>query len=129
MLNAVTATEGDPENWLAAAWAELDKEWASDAAHVRFIRLCAAREALDQAVPSLGCSQQYGTPIRTRVRLIERGDERAIEEVRKEHSLWYCRGRQRRRLRRGESECGNRFLPRGGVCVSTEIGPFVNCSG
>src|SRR5205823_4342876 len=41
------------------------------------------------------------------VLLIEGGDEGAIEEIRKENSLWYRRGRQRKRLRRGKKQCGN----------------------
>lgn len=89
----------------------------------------APREAIDQAVPSLGRVQQYGTPIRARVLLIEGGDEGAIEEVRKENSLWYRPGGQRKRLRGGERTCGNGFLPCGGICVSPEIGPFVNFPG
>ena len=61
----------------------------------------ASREAVDQSIRSLGRLQQDGAAVGTRVLLIEGGNDRAIEKIRKENSLWYRLGRQRKRLRRG----------------------------
>jgi len=47
------------------------------------------REAVDQIVLTLGRFQQDRPAVRTRLWLIERGDERAIKEMRKKDSLWY----------------------------------------
>jgi hypothetical protein len=63
------------------------------------------------------------------VRLIERRDEGLVEEVREEDSLWYRVAVQRNASVVAKSVCGYSFLRRGGVCVSTEIGPFVNYPG
>ena len=49
----------------------------------------AAGEAVDQPVARLGRREQDRAPIRARVRLIERRDQRLLEQIRKENSLWY----------------------------------------
>ena len=67
------------------------------------------RKALDQTVLSLGGLQQHGAAIGTGVRLIEGRDEGPVEEVGKENSLWYRFGRQRQRLRCGESAVSQRL--------------------
>jgi hypothetical protein len=59
----------------------------------------AVRQCLDQAEASIGRLQQNRAAIRARVRLIERRDERAIEQVGEENSLWYRVVVQQRRLR------------------------------
>ena len=87
------------------------------------------REAVDELVLALSRLQQHGAAVGTRMRLIEGGNEGAIEEVRQENSLWSRLVVQRRRLRVVKGACRNDFLPCGGVCVSTEIGPFVNFAG
>jgi hypothetical protein len=69
----------------------------------------ASREAVDQSLRSLGRLQQDGGAVGTRVLLIEGGNERATEKIRKENSLWYRLGRQRKRLRRGESSVATAF--------------------
>ena len=62
----------------------------------------AAREAVDQPIAPVGGVQQHGAAVGARVRLIEGGDEGAIEEVRKQDSLCYRRLVQRNRLRVGK---------------------------
>jgi hypothetical protein len=47
-LTRVSEAEGD-HGLREAAWRELERDWASDAAHRRFIGLCAAQNALDAA--------------------------------------------------------------------------------
>jgi hypothetical protein len=54
------------------------------------------------------------------VRLVKRRHERPIEQVREENSLWYRLVSQRKRLRCGKGSLSTAFVPRGGVCVSTE---------
>ena len=83
-----------------------------------------ARESVDQPIAALGRFQQHGTAIRARVWLIERGDEGFVVEVWKENSLWYRGVAQSKASVVGKSSCGNGFVPCGGFCVSTEIGPF-----
>jgi uncharacterized membrane protein len=61
--------------------------------------------------------------------LIERRNEGCVDEVWEENSLWYRVGVQRNASVVEKSVCGYSFLRRGGVCVSTEIGPFVNYPG
>src|SRR5207244_4527157 len=46
----------------------------------------------------------------------------------REQSVVWCR-RAIESLRVGKSSCGNGFVPCGGFCVSTRIGPFVNYPG
>jgi hypothetical protein len=47
------------------------------------------REGVDQVVLTLGRFQQDRPAVRTRLCLIERGDERAIKEVQNKDSLCY----------------------------------------
>ena len=61
--------------------------------------------------------------------LIERRDEGLVEEVGEENSLWYGFVAQSKASVVGKSSCGNGFVPCGGFCVSTRIGPFVNYPG
>src|SRR5215203_4621966 len=88
-----------------------------------------AGKAVNQRIPTLGGLQQDRAAIGAGVLLIKGGNEWVIEEVREENSLWYRRGRQRKRLRDAERTCGNGFLACGGVCVSMEIGPFTKNAG
>ena len=44
-------------------------------------------ERLDQAVHALGRLEQDGAAVRTRVFLIERGDEGLVEQIREQNSL------------------------------------------
>ena len=46
-------------------------------------------ERLDQAVHALGRLEQDGAAVRTRVLLVERGDEGLVEQIRKQNTLWY----------------------------------------
>jgi hypothetical protein len=86
-------------------------------------------EALDQAVARLRGFEQDRPAIRTRVGLIKCRDQRFVEEVWEEDSLWYRFVAQSEASVVGKSSCGNGFVPCGGFCVSTEIGPFVNYPG
>ena len=52
-----------------------------------------------------------------------------VEEVWKENSLWYGVVARSKASVVGKSSSGNGFVPCGGFCVSTEIGPFVNFPG
>jgi hypothetical protein len=70
-----------------------------------------------------------GAAIGTGVRLVEGRDERFVEEVLKQNGLWYGVAAQATASVVEQSSCGNGFVPCGGFCVSTEIGPFVNYSG
>jgi hypothetical protein len=79
--------------------------------------------------PRVGRLQQDRPAIRTRMRLIEGGDERLGEQVRKENSLWYRVVGQTERLRGEGSLCGNSFLSRGGVCFCTNPSSLVNYPG
>ena len=45
----VTQAESNPRELIAAAFRELERNWSDDAAHRRFIGLCAAQGALDEA--------------------------------------------------------------------------------
>ena len=89
----------------------------------------AARQRLDQTEAGVGRLQQDRAAIRTRVGLIERRHQRAIEQMREEHSLWYRVVAQRKRLRCGERSLSTAFVPRGGVCISTESQSVMNYSG
>ncbi len=57
------------------------------------------RQRGQQAEPAVGRLEQERAPIRAGVRLVERGDERAIDEGGKQNSLWYGMVVQQRRLR------------------------------
>src|SRR5713101_5688401 len=89
----------------------------------------AAREAIDDSVLAFRGVQQDGAAIGARVRLVEGRDERFVEEVLKQNSLWYGVAAQAKASVVEQSSCGNGFVPCGGFCVATEIGPFVNYSG
>jgi hypothetical protein len=89
----------------------------------------ASGQPVDQSIPPFGRLQQDRTAVGTRVRLVEGRHERAITEVGKENSLWYRVGAQRERLRCRTSASTQRLVRRGGVCVSAEIGSFVNYPG
>ena len=89
----------------------------------------AAREPIDQSVPAFRRLQQDGAAIGARLRLVERRDEGLGEEVGKENSLWYRVVAQSKASVVGKSSSVNGFVPCGGFCVSTEIGPFVNYPG
>jgi hypothetical protein len=89
----------------------------------------ASGKAIDQSVARFRRLEQDRSAIRARVWLIERRDERFVEEVWEENSLWYGVGVQRNASVVAKSVCGYSFLRRGGDCVSTEIGPFMNYSG
>ena len=84
----------------------------------------APRETVDQAVPSLGSFEQDGAAIRTRVLLIKGGDERAIEEIWEENSLWYRVGHNSDASVVAKGPSARPLVPRGGVSVFAEIGPF-----
>ena len=89
----------------------------------------AAGEAIDQPVARLRGLDQNRSAIRARVWLIEGRDEGFVEEVWEEDSLWYRVVAQAKASVVGESSLANGFVPCGGFCVSTEIGPFVNYAG
>ncbi len=89
----------------------------------------AARQRGRQAETSVRRFQENRPTIRTRVRLIKGCDERAIEQIREENSLWYRLVSQRKRLRCGERSFSTAFVPCGGVCVSTESQSVMNYSG
>ena len=89
----------------------------------------ASGEAIDQPVARVRGLEQDRAAIRARVGLIERRDEGFVEEVWEEDSLWYRFVAQSKASVVGKSSCGNGFVPCGGFCVSTEIGPFVNYPG
>jgi hypothetical protein len=80
-------------------------------------------EAIDQPVVGFCGLEQDRAAVRTRVWLIKRRDQRGVEEVWEQDSLWYRVGVQRNASVVAKSVCGYCFLRRGGVCVSTEIGP------
>jgi hypothetical protein len=63
------------------------------------------------------------------VGLVKRGDERRREEVRKEDNLLCYRVVDQAKASVVGKQCGNRFLPRGGFCVSTKRDRFVNVPG
>ena len=86
-------------------------------------------EPLDQPILSLRRFQQDGPAIGARMLLIERRDEGLGEEVREQDSLWYRLGIQAKASLVVKSRCGNSFLLRGGLCVSSEMGSFVNYPG
>ena len=46
-------------------------------------------ERLDQAVHTLSRLEQDSAAVRTRVLLVERGDEGLVEQIREQNSLWY----------------------------------------
>ena len=87
------------------------------------------RQPRRQIQAAVGRLQQDRAAVRTGVRLIEDRDEGLVEEVWEENSLWYRVVGQIKRLRRGKSSCGNGFLPRGGVCVSTDFHFLTNNPG
>ena len=89
----------------------------------------ASGEPVNQPVVRLRGLEQHRAAIRTRVGLIERRDDRSVEEVWKANSLWYGFVAQAKASVVGKSSCRNGFVPCGGFCVSTEIGPFMNYSG
>jgi hypothetical protein len=89
----------------------------------------AASEACDQSVARVRGFEQDRSAIRTRVGLIERRDDRFVEEVWEKDSLWYRVVAQSKASVVEKSSCRNGFVPCGGFCVSTEIGPFVNYPG
>ena len=115
---------GEPED-------PLGQQVAEGVAHLarRAIIDQAPCEAVDQAVPALRSVQQDGAAIGACVRLVECRDEGFVEKVREENTLWYRVDAHRKRLRCRKSLSLNSFVRRGGVCVSTEIGPFVNYPG
>jgi hypothetical protein len=89
----------------------------------------APRKVINQPVARFRGLEQDRAAIRTRVGLIERRGEGFGEEVGKENSLWYGVVAQPKASVVGKSSCGNDFVPCGGFCVSTRIGPFVNYPG
>jgi hypothetical protein len=96
-------------------------------------RITSVREAGRQSRREIQASvrrlQQDRAAIRTGVRLIDGRDEGLGKEVRKQNTLWYRVVGQIKRLRREESSCGNGFLSRGGVCVSTDFHFLTNNPG
>jgi hypothetical protein len=89
----------------------------------------ASGEAIDQAIARFRGLEQHRAAVGARVGLIEGRDEGFVEEVWEENSLWYRVIAQSKASVVGKSSCGNGFVPCGGFCVSTEIGPFVNYPG
>ncbi len=89
----------------------------------------AAREAVEKTIRALRRLQQNRAPVGTGVRLVEGGDEGRGEEVGKEDSLLCYRVVAQAKASVVGKQCGNRFLPRGGFCVSTKRDRFVNCPG
>jgi hypothetical protein len=89
----------------------------------------ASGKALDQPVARFRGLEQDRSTIRARVGLIERRNDRFVEEVGEEDSLWYRFVAQSKASVVGKSSCGNGFVPCGGFCVSIEISPFVNYPG
>jgi hypothetical protein len=76
-----------------------------------------------EAQAAIGRLQQDRAAIRTRVRLIKRGDEGRVEEVREQNSVWYCGVVQTQAPPVENQWLGTTEYPRGGVCVST-TSPF-----
>ncbi len=89
----------------------------------------APREPVNQPVARFRGFEQHRAAVGARMGLIERRDEGFVEEVGKENSLWYRVVAQSKASVVGKSSCGNGFVPCGGFCVSTELGPFVNYPG
>jgi hypothetical protein len=89
----------------------------------------ASGKAINQPIARFRGLEQDRAAIRTRVGLIERRDDRFVEEVWEKDSLWYRFVAQSKASVVGKSSCGNGFVPCGGFCVSPEIGPFVNYPG
>src|SRR6516225_8771375 len=83
----------------------------------------AAREAVDQPIAIFGGLEQDRAAIGARLRVIERRDERLVEQVREENSLWYRVGAQADASVVEKPCFAQQVLRRGGVCVSAEIGP------
>jgi len=108
----------------ASGWPQASPKmrWASRSARVcpylpRLARVDqTAREAVDEIILTLGRFQQHRPAIRTRVRLVKRGDEWSINEPWEEDTLWYCFRVYRKRLRGRE-----RLLPK--RCITA--GAFV----
>jgi hypothetical protein len=86
-------------------------------------------EAIDQIIPTLGGFQQDGAAIGARVRLIERRDERCVEEVRKKNSLWYRVVLHASASVVVKGFICTAFVPRGGVCFSGQFSRFMNYPG
>ena len=62
-------------------------------------------------------------------RLVELGEQRLVEQIREQNSLWYSVGRHAGAFVVAKMPVNTTFLPYGGSCVSTWIGPLVHDPG
>ena len=86
-------------------------------------------ERLDQPVHALGRLEQNRPAVGACLLLVELGDQQLVEQIREQNSLWHSVGRHAGASVVAKMPVNTAFLPYGGSCVSTWIGPLVHDPG
>ena len=86
-------------------------------------------ERLDQPVHALGRLEQDRPAVGACLLLVELGEQWLVEQIREQNSLWYSVGRHAGASVVAKMPVNTAFLPYGGSCVSTWIGPLVHDPG
>ena len=86
-------------------------------------------ERLDQPVHALGRLEQDRPAVGACLLLVELGEQWLVEQIREQNSLWHSVGRHAGASVVAKMPVNTAFLPYGGSCVSTWIGPLVHDPG
>ena len=86
-------------------------------------------ERLDQPVHALGRLEQDRPAVGACLLLVELGEQWLVEQIREQNSLWFSVGRHAGASVVAKMPVNTAFLPYGGSCVSTWIGPLVHDPG
>ena len=86
-------------------------------------------ERLDQPVHALGRFEQDRPAVGACLLLVELGEQWLVEQIREQNSLWCSVGRHAGASVVAKMPVNTAFLPYGGSCVSTWIGPLVHDPG